>query len=619
MNGSLVFSALSLTKITNPPKRVLKVMRREDISEEGTPRYEYFRGVEGDVVLDMTDMRGIEDMGDRLKVLPGTPWSDVMKYSVETFGLMEASVGGSVAFSDAGFGFNEFGPISRRVEVEAMLSGQTYVGEYRGGVILSVTLRKDPRPLEYRKLERDFEFLIRRVRYWFSYSLPPFRDVTVIKNGDKATLYVAYPKSREALLSEKLEGMTPTSPYSFELGNYRFRYFGELRTESLSGTQFPDAEKICLFVRKDVTRFVVLSSTPLDFPQGVVLYPYSTEGRTDLFQGCILCGRCVSVCPHGQQRGNKDYTPLGFFIASVNGREEEYANCHMCGKCDEVCPAKLDIVGRLKGKAKLRSHEIDVVLNFPAKKVILLTPISRELKKELVDVLNLLSSLGMKFGVLTLNVPLEKLVKGELELSLPQEVEQIYTLTPEEAYYLMQLRSRRVTDVSFLYDELPEPLKKSVTDKRVHRPCFYKGRTKGEEKCSFALLELVNGEPTSTPSVGAEITLCPLAGKKLGIPSYLDVITPSTEGKQGARGVSDEILRTFKEGEKVMKDMEWYEGLDDTLIQDYVRGLLRGVLKGKGVGDLISLYLGLGDLFKSSEEEWLLKIIEEEVRREIMN
>jgi|GEM_PF-5866961 hypothetical protein len=64
MNGSLVFSALSLTKITNPPKRVLKVMRREDISEEGTPRYEYFRGVEGDVVLDMTDMRGIEDMGE---------------------------------------------------------------------------------------------------------------------------------------------------------------------------------------------------------------------------------------------------------------------------------------------------------------------------------------------------------------------------------------------------------------------------------------------------------------------------------------------------------------------------------------------------------------------------
>jgi hypothetical protein len=126
MNGSLVFSALSLTKITNPPKRVLKVMRREDISEEGTPRYEYFRGVEGDVVLDMTDMRGIEDMGDRLKVLPGTPWSDVMKHSVETFGLMEASVGGSVAFSDA---------------VSVLTSSAPYPGEWRWSYVERSNLR----------------------------------------------------------------------------------------------------------------------------------------------------------------------------------------------------------------------------------------------------------------------------------------------------------------------------------------------------------------------------------------------------------------------------------------------------------------------------------------------
>lgn len=92
-------------------------------------------------------------------------------------------MGGSVHFEDAGFGFNEFGPIRRRVEVEAVMNGEEYRGPFRGGIISAVIIRKDPRPLSYMKLERSFDFVINRVKYWFSTGIPPFRDITVTKKG----------------------------------------------------------------------------------------------------------------------------------------------------------------------------------------------------------------------------------------------------------------------------------------------------------------------------------------------------------------------------------------------------------------------------------------------------
>jgi len=77
---NLLYSQLSLTRKSSIiPERVITVKSEEDLKNitEAVARYEYFRGSEGKVIADLTELRGIEETDDKLKVLAGTPWRDV--------------------------------------------------------------------------------------------------------------------------------------------------------------------------------------------------------------------------------------------------------------------------------------------------------------------------------------------------------------------------------------------------------------------------------------------------------------------------------------------------------------------------------------------------------------
>ena len=603
----VIYSALSRTKRGAQPKKVIRVTGVQDLLSGGTPRYEYFRGEQGDIILDLIDQRGVEDLGDRVRVLPGTPWSDLLKYNIEVFGLEEASVGGSVHFEDAGFGFNEFGPIRRRVEVEAVMNGEEYRGPFRGGIISAVIIRKDPRPLSYMKLERSFDFVINRVKYWFSTGIPPFRDITVTKKGNSATLQVAFPLARQELLRDRLEDMSPSRPYSFSMGSYRFRYFGSVKTMDLDYSIFPEVEELILFIRKDVTKFVALSNKPLDL-SSLTLDPFSDENSQDLFSGCILCGKCVSVCPHVAQRGDKDYSPLGFF---VSGMSKEYANCHLCGKCDDVCPVSLNIVPKLREKATFRNVSLDLSLSLPSRKSIVITPISRDLMESAIKVIGFFYGKGVKLGLLTLNISLDELVRGK-ELNLPEGVEELYVLTPEERLYLLSSKPKSVTDVYFLFDVLPNEIKSRILGKKVHKTCMYKGNVNGDERCSFAFLEMLNGEPSIKSPVSSQVTLCPLASKKLGIPSYVDEL-----GDVKAEDVDklvEEISGLLDKNKAILEDLTWYEGLDDSMRVDFIKGLLRNFVTGKDPATAIKIYVKLVQENALNDDE-IKSILMEEIKK----
>ncbi|MFZ3106840.1 MAG: electron transport complex subunit RsxC [Candidatus Hydromicrobium sp.] len=70
------------------------------------------------------------------------------------------------------------------------------------------------------------------------------------------------------------------------------------------------------------------------------------EGRVQIEQNCINCGRCVDICPmklmplvyaRNVKRGNFEVC-----------REYYIENCIECGSCAYVCPANIPIVGYIK-------------------------------------------------------------------------------------------------------------------------------------------------------------------------------------------------------------------------------------------------------------------------------
>ncbi|MEM3680904.1 MAG: 4Fe-4S dicluster domain-containing protein [Metallosphaera sp.] len=585
MEGT-IFSAISRTKLVSKPKEVIHVRGTQDLMNGGTPRYEYFRGEEGERVLDFTDFKGVQDLGDKLKVLPGTPWKDLLNYNVEVYGLEDASVGGSVHFEDAGFGFNEFGSIRKRVEVEAVIDGNTYTGFYKGGLISSVFIRKEFKPILFMKLERSFNFVINRVKLLYSGGIPPFRDVTLHKIGDLASLYVSFPETRKTLLEDKIKDMSESGPYSFKMGNYKYRYFGSINTLEVDERAFSNVEELIMFIRKDSIKFVALSNTPLSFPYS--LEPYSDSNSKELFSGCILCGKCVYVCPHVEQRDDKNYSPLGFFISLALNNQTDYANCHFCGKCENVCPVSLNIVDNLKQKAKNSEVSMSLSIDLPSKKAIVITPISQSLLNEALRVIKYFNSLGVKLGLITLNVPLSSLLKGS-KVEISNIIEEIYVLTPEEQYFLLQSKPKNVVDVYFVFDLLPVEKRNLILSKEIHKPCFYKSNIKGNNKCSFALLEMANNERSANPKAKGEISVCPLAAKKLNIASYVDVL--DDVDKNDTNKLVLELNDLINGNELLIQDLSWYEGLDDNIKIDFITRLIDSFIKDKDPASLVLAYV----------------------------
>ncbi|MFZ3386028.1 MAG: electron transport complex subunit RsxC [Candidatus Hydromicrobium sp.] len=70
------------------------------------------------------------------------------------------------------------------------------------------------------------------------------------------------------------------------------------------------------------------------------------EGRVQIEQNCINCGRCVDICP-------MKLMPLVYARNVKRGyfevcREYYIENCIECGSCAYVCPANIPIVGYIK-------------------------------------------------------------------------------------------------------------------------------------------------------------------------------------------------------------------------------------------------------------------------------
>ncbi|EWG06980.1 MAG: 4Fe-4S ferredoxin iron-sulfur binding domain-containing protein [Candidatus Aramenus sulfurataquae] len=589
---SLLFSALSPTVVSFPPEIVTKIRGEEDLKvlSDFVPRYETFRGVEGKKVADLTGLRGIEDLGDKLRVLAGTKWKEVLKFNPEVYCISDFSVGGSIQFEDACFGYNEFGKINNRVKVEAYLNGEKYKGKYRGGIVYSIFINKETRPLMYKVLEGDYLYLANKAREWFITSFPVFRDVTLIKEGNRAKLYVAYPSIREALLRGYLVGFSDADKYKLPVKDHKFRYVGTVPLLNFNPKDFANVTNLYLLFRKGEVTYYAFSHSPLvlEYNRG-----FSDVNDRTLFNNCILCGRCVDVCPHAEQRGSIAYSPLGFYVLSYYNQGEKVANCHMCSKCVSVCPAGLDIVGDLKKRAKSNNISQTVNLDLPAKKVIAITPISSGLVEYALKVIKLLGKEGLKVGLITLNVGLDDMIKGNFSGIANQirDVDEVITLTPEEAYYLSELKKVKIIDVTFVYEYLKGKLKDKMKELRVHVPCFANYKfDNADTNCSFELLNMVNGEGYGKKVPKADVSLCPLASKRLGIRNLTDLLSVTLD-----YSAADKLIEDFNvysnSFSKILEDVKWYEGVADDVKGYFELRMVESFVKGRSRDELLLFYL----------------------------
>lgn len=575
------------TLMASEIKKVIIVKSENDIANNlvnATPIYDYFRNrFTGENVLDLTSLRGVEDLGDRIKILAGTKWRDVIRYNPEVWSVLDFSVGGSVYFSDEGFGFNEFGELSKRVEVEAYLNGEKYKGKYKGGVIYAVYVRKETKPLRFKKISGDLKFILSKIKSLLGYSPLPFRDISILIEKNNATLIVSYPEVREIIVKRFLEGFSDGEIPKFSLGDYKYIYVGKTSADNLDEKELEKATKAWITFRNKEAFYVILSENNLNF-----------NLSTLNFNGCVLCGKCVEVCPHSSQKDSSVFSPLGFYVLSARNEESLVANCHMCGLCENVCPAKLDILSALKSKASLKTLYPKTNFYVPQKRSIVITAISEPLIQDIFKLIKFLSIKGVRVGIITLDESLDKLVKGEIDKEkarkLLEGVEEIITLTPEEAYYLEALKSVKILEITFAYTLLSDILNEMLKIKRIHYSCFY--RRDAYNGCSYELLNLVNEEGYGSLLPNAEVTLCPLAARKLKIKSYVDLLGVNLD-PSSVDAIYEEILKASSSISPILDDLSWYRKFDEKLFEDIVDNVISSAIQDKDYSDLLLFYLNI--------------------------
>lgn len=549
--------------------------------------------------------------------MAGTSWRDVLKFYPEIYGNLDFSVGGSVDYGDAGFGFNEFKLIKDRVEVEAYLNGNKYQGKYKGGIIYSVLVRKESKELVTKGLEtKDFDVVYYKLKTWFSSSYPPFRDITIVWKDGKFILNATYTKAREELL-KKYTAELQDFDLIYEESNFphKFRYFGLTNLDNLNLIKSQISKSISSFIRVSFGRVYlsVYSNEFLNLPN-VELSSFSDTINDNKLNGCIMCGKCVEVCPYSEFKNSPAYSPLGFYtLQALNSYIQ--INCHMCGKCVEVCPAKLDILSDIS-KTAIYDIKLNVesprVREIKSNRIILITPISIELQERLLKALLYLYSRGTRVGVKYLDINLQDLVKGKIDwknlASQLSGISQIITITPEEYYYLQSLLRYVVLDITYIEDyTLPEiDLDKS----KLHIPCFLRDLEKKikPSKCSFAFLDLLNN--TNSPSyIKDEITLCPFTAKKNNIKTPLDMLIPHVN-LNIINEIENKIKEKLSDSIVLLEDAKWYSGLADQIYQGITNRLLNYAVQDLPEEKLLILYLLLDKTSFSEEEK---KILEEKI------
>lgn len=589
---SLFYSSITSKNID----KYIKITREEDIRNlpnNVEAKYELLRGnVTSNIVADLSELKGVEDLGDSIKVLAGTKWRDIIGYSPELWSIMDFSVGGTISLGDEGFGYNEFGELANRVTVEAYLNGEKYTGKYKGGIIYAVYIKKENKPLIFKQYSGSEDIVLSKAKSLLSENILPFRDISLVKDNNGTRLVVSYTQVREILVKRYIDGFSETFPPYPQLSSIgKFIYIGKTNLRNISFDLLKNVKYAYFTFRGNSAYYVVSSDIKLDITS------ISQEYSLEKFNGCILCGKCVDICPHNYQRGSPIFSPLGFFALSAIGKETYVSNCHLCGICEEVCPVDLNIVDLLRQKSTLNSKVHNVQLTFPSKKSIILTAISDNLLEDALKLIKYFSLRGVKLGVITLPDPLDKVVKGQINLEnvrkLLENVDEIITLTPEEARYLIVLKSVKILDITFAYSMLENIVKPLMEGKKVHFPCFY-----SEKKfygCSYEMLNLANNEGYGENKVNAEITLCPLAAKRLGIKSYIDLLNINLNISDVYK-LHTEISETLSTLDRVLEDAEWYKEIEPKLYEKIFSEAIDKVLLNKNYFEIFYYYLNMDKL-----------------------
>ncbi|MCY0882346.1 MAG: hypothetical protein OWQ50_00655, partial [Acidianus infernus] len=204
---------------------------------------------------------------------------------------------------------------------------------------------------------------------------------------------------------------------------------------------------------------------------------------------------------------------------------------------------------------------------------------------------------GIKLGVITLPDPLEKIVKGQINLEnarkLLENVDEIITLTPEEARYLIVLKSVKILDITFAYSILENIIRPLMEGKRIHIPCFYS--EKEFYGCSYEMLNLANNEGYGENKINAEITLCPLAAKRLGIKSYIDLLNINLDISDVYK-LHTEISETLSSLDRVLEDAEWYKEIEPKIYEKIFLDAIDKVLLSKNYFEIFYYYLNIDKL-----------------------
>ncbi len=569
-----IFSPISPSRKGRPPSKVIEFKEGVEIPQGAVPRFEMFRGIEGEILVNLNQYRGIEDLGDRIAVKAGTTWREVLRnYQVELYGNMDYTVGGTLFFDDPIFGFNEFGYMRGRVEVYAF-NGAYYQGKYSGGVPAKVIIRKESKKLVWREWSGSLASLLSMVRNWYTSTIPTFRDVSIVKDKDGTRVIASYPESREVLLKQFLTSSSPSRPFYDSIAS-SFYYEGETSLDNLTTLQsaIEISELSVVRIRRDRALFSISSQNKII---GVPGLKFSIE--ESIFNGCILCGACVEDCPHGRQRGgNIAFTPLGFYILQAEGKADEVSNCNLCGKCMEVCPVKLDIVDDLRKfmNPSLPTGSKRPPINDLRRKInVVLTPLSTDYYEYALRTVLYLSQRGIDAGFIFLNVNPNNLVKGKLDfdflLSELVGTEELITVTPEDQHYLQPIKAKKVLQIEFIGEMLLQDNPELVSNKMVHLPCLLHDEVKADKvtrKCSTVFLNQANREGINN-DFKADITLCINTAKAFNIPSILDaglpelpdLVTTLKEIISKSKGDLNNI-------QLIMDDLSWLEGVNDEILQ----------------------------------------------------
>jgi ferredoxin len=429
------------------------------------------------------------------------------------------------------------------------------------------------------------------VKSWFIADFPAFRDVTLIKENDKGKVLVSYTKTREVLVKRFINNFQESDRLHEEIKNHKFRYAGMVSLPSFNPSTFLKTDLAYFHFRKDEVYYYAFSQNPLVLPNTTV---YSDINDKILFNGCILCGKCVEVCPHKDQRDSSLFSPLGFYVLSSFNKENEVSNCHMCGKCTSVCPAELDIVSDLIKHTKFPDIKPNININLTSKHVIVLTSISKDLKDFAIKAFKILNSMGMKVGIITLDLSYEDLITEKFGDDIKEKiknVDEIITLTPEEFRFLSPLKNLKIIDITFIYQFIEKEIQNKLNNMKIHIPCFYNSNFKNSDNtCSYAFLNEVNNEGYGKKNPEADVSLCPLAAKRLGIKNILDLLNIQID-----YSVSDKFYMDFvnyvKNSDKLFKDLDWYSEIAEDEKNRAIIELIDNFLNTKTREEQLLFYL----------------------------